>query len=358
MYFSLAARVWRAKTRTSVNQKPGGGGILNSPQRRSHQVVGTSSHFFLSLGTIPLPSSNNMLIRSAIISLAFGSAAVSVSAFAPLHGAATSTSARSLLSAKTQLRQSMSTDDIPSDYQADDLSSGDQAVVVDEDEDDERIREELKRELLFMASTTDRGEFAREEEKQLIVELVTELEALNPTADPATDCKGEWDLCISSTQLFRSSPFFQSLRALAGEENKAIAENGFDLHEKATSTGQIGRVRQTITDDELVSEVDLSVGVLPGIPVRVKGTVVTTASLKVMPPEEWDVKVKGTSVKGSNVPFLDQMLDYMDLEVPVGSLYEQLLGKNPTSVLRTFYVDESIRITRDCDENFYVWTRM
>ena len=103
---------------------------------------------------------------------------------------------------------------------------------------------------------------------------------------------------------------------------------------------------------------DISVGVLPGIPVRVKGTVVTTAMLKVILPEEWDVSVKGTSVKNSNVPIFDQMLDDMDLELPVGSVYEQVMGKNPTSVLRTFYVDESIRITRDQDENFYVWTRM
>ena len=298
-----------------------------------------------------------MLFRLSIALLALASASVSVSAFAPTNSA---TSVRSLLSTTTILHQSMSTDDIPSDYQADDLSSGDQTVVVDEDESDERIREDLKRELLLMASTTDRGEFARADEKQLIVELVTELEALNPTAEPAaaTNCRGEWDLCLASTQLFRASPFFLSLRALAGEENKAIAENGFDLHEKATSTGQIGRVRQTITDDELISEVDLSVGVLPGIPVRVKGTVVTTASIKVLPPDIHELRVKGTSVKGSNIPIFDQMLDDMDLELPVGSVYEQLMGTNPTSVLRTFYVDESIRITRDQDENFYVWTRM
>jgi len=298
-----------------------------------------------------------MLFRLSIALLALGPASVSVSAFVPIDPA---TCARSLLSTTTSLYQSMSTDDIPSDYQADDLSSGDQTVIVDEDESDERIREDLKRELLLMASTTDRGEFARSDEKQLIVELVTELEALNPTAEPAaaSNCRGEWDLCLASTQLFRASPFFLSLRALAGDENKAIAENGFDLHEKATSTGQIGRVRQTITEDELISEVDISVGVLPGIPVRVKGTVVTTAALEVILPEEWDIRVKGTSVKNSNVPIFDQLLDDMDLELPVGSVYEQVMGKNPTSVLRTFYVDESIRITRDQDENFYVWTRM
>ena len=74
-----------------------------------------------------------MLFRLSIALLALASASVSVSAFAPTNSA---TSVRSLLSTTTILHQSMSTDDIPSDYQADDLSSGDQTVVVDEDESD------------------------------------------------------------------------------------------------------------------------------------------------------------------------------------------------------------------------------
>mmetsp|Transcript_16121 Transcript_16121/g.35857 ORF Transcript_16121/g.35857 Transcript_16121/m.35857 type:complete len:294 (-) Transcript_16121:122-1003(-) len=292
-----------------------------------------------------------MIFRSSYLLLVVGT--VAVSAFHPVN-----TRPLSKVSIMVPPLRSMSPDDFPSDYDGEDLSPTEQSVVVDENEDDDLIRDQLKRELLLMASTTDRGEFATGEERDIVVDLVTQLEALNPTPNPATDCNGDWDLCISSTQLFRSSPFFQSLRSLAGEENKAIAENGFDLHERATSTGQIGRVRQTISDDELVSEVDLTVGILPGIPFRIKGTVVTRAKLTVNPPEEWDVKVIGTSVKASNVPFLDQLLDDVDLELPVGSLYEQLLGKVPVSELKTFYVDEGLRITRDVDDNFYVFTRI
>ena len=68
-------------------------------------------------------------------------------------------------------------------------------------------------------------------------------------------------------------------------------------------------------------------GVLPGIPFRVKGTVMTRATIEVFNPETWEVKVVGTSVGGSNIPFLDQLLDDVDMELPVGSLYEQLLGQ-------------------------------
>ena len=71
----------------------------------------------------------------------------------------------------------MSTEDIPSDYESEDLRSGnDKKVKVDTDENDALIRDELKRELLLFASTTDRGAFATGEEKNIIVDLVTQLE--------------------------------------------------------------------------------------------------------------------------------------------------------------------------------------
>jgi len=195
------------------------------------------------------------------------------------------------------------------------------------------------------------------------VDLVTQLEALNPTVDPARECWGEWDLCLTDTQVFRSSPFFQAIRAVfgggdGGGGDAAIAENLFDMHEKSTSVGKVGRVRQTLKENgEIVSKVDLEVGLLPGMPFRVKGTVVTTAQLDVVGPESWEVTVQSTSVKGSNVPFLDQFLDDYPIEVPVGDIYGMIRGEVPVAVMKTFYVDEGIRITRDVDDNIYVFSR-
>uniref|UniRef100_A0A7R9Z4E9 Plastid lipid-associated protein/fibrillin conserved domain-containing protein n=1 Tax=Pseudictyota dubia TaxID=2749911 RepID=A0A7R9Z4E9_9STRA len=210
---------------------------------------------------------------------------------------------------------------------------------------------------MVLASATDRGMYASKDEADIVVDLVTQLEALNPTADPALQCEGEWDLTLTNTQLFRSSPFFLAIRSALGDDNKQIADNGFELHNRATSVSRIGRVRQTVKDGEVVSEVDLEVGLLPGLPVRVKGTVVTTAGLKVVAPETWELTVRGTRVTGSNVPFLDEYLDDVKVELPVGDFYSTVLGNTPVSTLKTFYVDDSIRITRDCDENFYVFSR-
>jgi len=257
----------------------------------------------------------------------------------------------------TSCLHSMSTDDAPSDYDAEDLTPAKKSVEFDTREEDSEIRDALKRELLLLSSVTNRGEYASPEERDIFVDLITQLEALNPTLDPARNCVGEWDLCCTNTQAFRSSPFFMAIRSAVGNDNKSIALNGFDIHDRATAASRIGRVRQTITKDSLVSEVDLEVGMMPGLPVVVKGTVITTASLNTVAPETWEVSVEGTKVKRSNIPFLDQYLDDNSLELPIGQVYSTILGKIPASLLKTFYVDEGIRITRDEDDNYFVFVR-
>jgi len=254
---------------------------------------------------------------------------------------------------------SMPDDPYPSDYDVDDLEPTQKKVSVDVNEEDATIRDEIKRELILLASVTNRGTCARDEEKNLVIDLVTQLEALNPTADPALNSQGDWELCYSSTQSFRSSPFFQTIRTILGEDNKATADTAFTIHDRATTASRVGKVRQIIDKDnkELVSEYDLSVGLLPGLPVRVKGCVVTTADLTVVAPETWEISVRGTKVNGSNVPFVDQFLDDNAVEIPVGEVYKTLNGNIPTVILKTFYVDEGMRITRDIDENFFVFTR-
>ena len=244
----------------------------------------------------------------------------------------------------------------PSDYDGEDLSP-EKSVAVDENEEDAVIRDQLKRELLLLSSVSNRGEFASPEDQNVLTDLVAQLEALNPTSDPAMKCEGEWDLALSSTQFFRSSPFFLTIRAVMGESNKAMAENAFDIHDRATTAGRIGRVRQTIAGDELVNEVDLEVGFFPGLPFRAKGTVVTTASYQALSSESAELRVKSTKVKGSNVPILNQLLDDLNIEIPVGQFLQQTQGSVPNVRLKTFYVDEGLRITRDMDDNFFVYTR-
>jgi hypothetical protein len=248
-------------------------------------------------------------------------------------------------------------DNSPSDYDTSDLPPEIKEVAVDENVEDVAIRDALKQELLLLASVTDRGAYCSKEEKDIVTDLVAQLEALNPTKDPAVNCEGEWDLGYSSTQLFRSSPFFQAIRVAAGDDNKEIAENGFSLHAQATSGSRLGRVRQIVTADKLISEVDLEVGILPGIPFSIQGTVVSTAALNVISDKRWELRMENTKVKGSNIPLFNTVLDNLNMEIPVGNFYSSVQGTVPVIPLTTFYVDDTLRITRDVDENFFVFIR-
>jgi len=249
-------------------------------------------------------------------------------------------------------------DDVgPSDYDPDTILDATlKLLTVETNAEDELIRTELKRELLLLSSVSDRGLFLSKEEKDIVVDIVTQLEALNPTGDPARECIGEWDLVMTSTQAFRSSPFFQAVRAVLNDGD--TAENAFNFHEATTSVGKVGRVRQIIREDgSFVSEVDLELGLMPGMPVTIKGTVVSKATYEVIGPEQWDLTIATTQIKRSNVPFLNQLLDNYPLEVPVGDVYDKIRGSVPVAKLKTYYVDDSLRITRDLDDNFYVFSR-
>jgi PAP_fibrillin. len=250
------------------------------------------------------------------------------------------------------------TDDVgPSDYDSNTLIDPSvKPLAIDLNPEDELIRDDLKRELLLLSSVSDRGLFLSNEEKDIVVDIITQLEALNPTEQTARECYGEWDLVMASTQAFKSSPFFQAIRVVLNDKN--AADNVFGLHEAATSIGKVGRVKQMIGEDgSFTSEVNLELGIMPGMPITVKGTVITKASFEIVGSEQLDLFIRTTQVKKSNVPVLDQLLDQYPFELPVGDIYNRVGGNVPVVSLKTFYVDESMRITRDVDDNFYVFSR-
>lgn len=99
-----------------------------------------------------------------------------------------------------------------------------------------------------------RGQVASREENDAVLDLVYQLEGRNPTPE-TTDAKkigGVWELVYSDTHPFRSSPFFMALGEVFGDELQQ-AETTFDLHRAATANGEIGRVRQIISESALVS---------------------------------------------------------------------------------------------------------
>ncbi|CAM9920004.1 unnamed protein product [Ectocarpus sp. 4 AP-2014] len=241
--------------------------------------------------------------------------------------------------------------DFPSDVGDAAGSSAVPAVLAD---DNPELRETMKREVLSIAATSNRGQVATQEEKDAAMDLIFQLESLNPTPD-ATNVNtigGVWELVYTDTQPFRCSPFFMALGEVFGEE-KGQAETLFSLHQAATSNGEIGRVRQTISESMLVSEIDLKVGLLPGLPMALKGTVVTKARLNPVSSDSFTVAVESTSVTNNNIlSFLDDAV-----QVPVEQVYSTLRGSVPEAKLSTYYLDDDMRISRMSDDHVFVFVR-
>lgn len=127
--------------------------------------------------------------------------------------------------------------------------------------------------LLRIGAATNRGEMSNAEERAEARRLASELEALYAGAasmDPR--CSGTWELVLSDTQLFRSSPFFMAGRAVCADAAEARRYDTFcDLHRKALAISTIGKVRQVVAlggaqgEDYLVSEFEVRAGAVPFI---------------------------------------------------------------------------------------------
>jgi len=137
--------------------------------------------------------------------------------------------------------------------------------------------------ILSIASSTDRGQLASTTEKETIDALLSQLidhqvdQAIpKPTLSP--NIQGTWELLYSSTQLFRSSPFFMAGRAVCSTPEEAQRYDWFcDMHRAALAISTIGKVRQIINvkNGRMISEFETRVGAIPFLgdftPVRYSG---------------------------------------------------------------------------------------
>jgi len=101
------------------------------------------------------------------VSCAFALLMVSSSAFSPYY--------RPQLLTQTTATLVGASYEAPSDYDRDDLEPTKKEVSVTYDDDDEEIRDALKRELLLLSSVTSRGEYASSEERDIVIDIVTQL---------------------------------------------------------------------------------------------------------------------------------------------------------------------------------------
>ena len=217
----------------------------------------------------------------------------------------------------------------------------------------------LKTTLLRIAARTNRGEIASDSQVESALDIVTQLESMNPTYSgelegSKTSIEGTWDLVFTDAQLFESSPVFMTIRELYGKNTEKV-DQLFQLHRAATNTGEIGSVQQVITTTELISKVSVRNGLIPGAPFSLRGEIVSTADLTIIDRYSMKLSMRETSVKNSNIPFVGSMLAVASL--PVGQLLKTVTGNLPECTLSTFYLDGDMRITRNKDDNVFVYLR-
>lgn len=238
--------------------------------------------------------------------------------------------------------------------------------------------EQLKTSILLKAAVSDRGQSATESEKAQMEKQIRELELLNPDPSPtsSSNIQGTWELCYSSTQLFRSSPFFMAGRAVCQTEDEAKRYDWFcDMHRAALAISVIGKVRQVISPTRMVSEFEVKAGAVPflsdltpfsysgGLPVTIDGAIVSSADIK--PIEEgtaWQIYMDTVEIKGSNMPLVRNILDSgLRLESRnLATLLEENVPsyETPRPVFRTFYLDDNLRISRDQDGKVFVYAKV
>lgn len=163
-------------------------------------------------------------------------------------------------------------------------------------------------------------------------------------------------------------------RAVCSTPEEAAKYDWFcEMHRAALAISTIRRVRQVVSDTQLISEFEVSAGSIPfvskllggysgGLPLTIDGAIVSTADIVAKEEGSWSLLMDSVEVKGSNIPGLRQALD-SGLKLPtraLGTLLEENLNgySNPSPQFRTTYLDSELRIGRDQDGKIFVYTKV
>lgn len=201
-------------------------------------------------------------------------------------------------------------------------------------EDETSKRESLIQRLLLVAAATSRGQTASDSQIATVDDLVMQLEELNPTPNPVdTDLMdGLWTLVYSTAKLF--------------DGNKVLMA-------AASPVLQLGQVRQkiSITDGTLTTEGDLVLFPLTS------ASVVTKSSLTPVGGERLELVVEDAKVTGGKLAGrLD--LGGISFDVPVKRILSRVRNISPETYLDTFYLDDTLRISRSKKGKLYIYTRL
>ena len=314
------------------------------------------------------------------------SPSASLTTTTPTRGVATAPQIVRFASEGDESESSSAQDEEPSDVNSEMVEEEEDSTekessnkpTASEPESSDSKAETLQK-LLALSARTGRGEFASVEDREAAMELVQALEGSTTSLQGVAwqeKMYGRWELVYSSTELFRSSPFFMAGRAVCTTDQQAQQYNWFcEMHRKALAISTIGAVRQIVSPSRLISEFEVKAGAVPflrkfspfsysgGLPVAIEGAIVSSADIDTVDEgDAWEISMDTVEIKGSNLPGLRQLLDTgLKLESrQLGSFLENNLPNysNPKPILETTYLDDRIRISRDQDNNVFVYSKV
>eukprot|EP00930_Biecheleria_cincta_P008401 TRINITY_DN109830_c0_g1_i1.p1 TRINITY_DN109830_c0_g1~~TRINITY_DN109830_c0_g1_i1.p1 ORF type:complete len:352 (+),score=38.80 TRINITY_DN109830_c0_g1_i1:67-1122(+) len=252
----------------------------------------------------------------------------------------------------------------------DDSSSSAQAadaVVVIDDLPARRDQgANLKRTLdsfLRLAAATDRGQRLTTESRKRCEELLSVIEAGNPTRGPARSplLEGKWQLVYASEDITRSSPFFWACRQLKLSDptpfsstvlgSDSLVDAVFAITDNIPLT-YMGVATQLITSDTLLNQVGV------GVFLTGENQMTTTCNYSPDPADSSTllVRVRKTQVLGTGVAA--NVLRGID--IPSGDWFTEALGEETATVrMNITYLDDSVRVVRDArrSQSCFVYVR-
>eukprot|EP00562_Extubocellulus_spinifer_P002360 CAMPEP_0178485294 /NCGR_PEP_ID=MMETSP0696-20121128/8201_1 /TAXON_ID=265572 /ORGANISM="Extubocellulus spinifer, Strain CCMP396" /LENGTH=933 /DNA_ID=CAMNT_0020112889 /DNA_START=268 /DNA_END=3069 /DNA_ORIENTATION=- len=204
--------------------------------------------------------------------------------------------------------------------------------------------------LIQAVAATDRGQLASRAQRGNAASLIMGLEALSPIKTPTETprIEGTWELLYTDGSLLLTSPFFLSRCSLC-DNTRELAKFKKSLNnlQKSSILEDIGSVREIVTERSVVSEIDIAS----------EGTIVTKATIQpTLSGTAWEVSASSTELRGSNVS-VDLVRQLLDIKTGA-SVSGGDLVPGTVATLRTTYLDDSIRVSRDTSGTAFVFKKV